>query len=103
MGRRSSWRIPIRLDIKFRSGGVSYSGIVRNLSEYGMFISIENSRLPLDSAIEVFILHKEGTLNLPARLVRFENNEGLYKGIGIELIDPPATYLNFVENLLYTL
>jgi hypothetical protein len=41
MSRRSSWRIPIRMDVKCFWGDKEYSGTVTNLSENGMFINTE--------------------------------------------------------------
>ncbi|MDH3258961.1 MAG: PilZ domain-containing protein [Deltaproteobacteria bacterium] len=103
MAKRVTWRIPIRLNVKVRSEGRECTATVTNLSEYGMFISTDDSGLCEHSQCDIAIPVKEGTLHVPGKLVRRIKVDGGCEGIGIEIIDPPKKYLDYVENLLYVL
>lgn len=102
MARRSTWRIPIRLSVILNCGSRVCPATVTNLSETGMFIS-EVTGFAEDSQFDISIPLKEGVLHVPGKLVRLSKINGSKNGIGVELMDPPQNYLEFVENLLYVL
>jgi len=103
MARRATWRIPLRLSVILNCGSRAFPGTVTNLSEYGMFISAEVAGFTEDAQCDISLPLKEGELRIPGKLVRVSKINGRYNGIGVELIDPPQKYLDFVENLLYVL
>jgi len=103
MARRTTWRIPIRLSVIFNSGSRVSHGTVTNISEKGMFISAEVTGFTEDSQFEISIPLKGEVLHVPGRLVRLSKINGSNNGIGVELMDPPQNYLDFVEGLLYIL
>ncbi|MEW6602266.1 MAG: PilZ domain-containing protein, partial [Nitrospirota bacterium] len=78
-------------------------GTVTNISEKGMFINAEVAGLNQDSRVDISIPLKEGVLRVPGKFVRLTEINGSSNGIGVELIDPPQNYLDFVEELLYVL
>lgn len=85
------------------NGSRVYSGTVTNISEKGMFIDTGVSGFAEDSKFEISIPLKEGILHVPGKLVRLSKINGGSNGMGVELMDPPQNYLEFVENLLYVL
>ena len=103
MAKRVTWRIPIRLNVKVHSGGRECAATVTNLSEHGMFISTDDSGLCEHSECDISIPVTEGTLHVPGKLVRQSKVNDGCEGIGVEIIDPPQKYLDYVENLLYVL
>ena len=100
MSIRTSWRIPIRLDVKCFWGGKEYCGSVTNLSETGMFIDTEGMCLPEGSQFEVMLSLKEEDLHLPVKLNRSVKTDG-HCGMGVEILHPSAPYKDYVESLLY--
>lgn len=103
MARRTSWRIPINLNVLFNCCDKGCSGTINNLSENGMFISTHEMCFPFDSKFELSVPWEEEMICIPVRLVRsVDANNGL-NGIGVELLNPPQSYLNFVDNLLLVL
>ncbi|MBI5666084.1 MAG: PilZ domain-containing protein [Nitrospirae bacterium] len=103
MVRRSTWRIPIRLNVILSCGSRVSTGTVTNISEKGMFINAEVTGYSEDSKFDISIPLKEGVLHVPGKLVRLSKINGSSNGMGVELTDPPQNYLEFVENLLYVL
>ena len=103
MARRASTRIPIRLSVILSSGSRVYPGTVKNISEKGMFISTDVAGLAADSLFDITIPLKEDVLHVPGKLVRLSKINGSYNGLGVELMEPPQDYLDFVESLLYVL
>ena len=103
MARRSTGRIPIRLNVILSCGSRVHPGTVMNLSEKGMFISADVTGLPEDSQFDISIPLKNEVLRVPGKLVRLSKINGSCNGIGIELVEPPQDYLDFVENLLFVL
>lgn len=103
MARRATWRIPIQLNVRLIMGGKVSTGTVKNLSENGMFISADETDFDKDSECFISIPVDNETLNVPGKLVRIIRENNSHGGIGVELMDPPKKYLDFVENLLYVL
>lgn len=103
MARRSTWRIPIRLNVTLNCGNRLSTGTVTNISEKGMFISAEATGLSEDSQFDISIPLKEGVVRVPGKLVRLSKINGGYNGLGVELMDPPQKYIDFIEDLLFVL
>jgi hypothetical protein len=103
MAIRSSWRVPIRLNATFHSGGNTYEGTITNLSEDGIFISTKSMNITLEPEFKIDIPIERQTVHLPVKLVRTAKSSGHYSGIGVELISAPEQYLNYVDKLMYSL
>jgi hypothetical protein len=101
MAGRTTWRIPIHLVVDFHTGEKACSGVVTNISEKGVFIRTSDLRCVSGPDFDITIPVDNGKLHIPGRLVRSMRNDGEIDGIGVELVNPPKDYLEFVENLLY--
>lgn len=101
MARRESWRIHLEKEVKVSCKGEICEGTVKNLSERGMFISIGNGSFPKGPELDIILSLNDSTLSIPVRLVRYERADNSNDGIGVELIDPPKQYKEFVDSLLY--
>ncbi len=98
--RRSPRRIK-RLEIKFVSDDVVYRGITSDISHEGIFIRTKKG-LPPETIIEMDLFLPTGeVINLRGRVKR--TIKTLYteikNGMGVELIDVPLKYLEYIKNL----
>ncbi len=101
MAGRISQRIPIRIKVRFYCSDRLYSGIVTNISDRGLFICTDEECFPKDPFFNLSIPLEKEFVNVTAKINRLVNmSEGQY-GIGIELLDPPRKYLDYVENLSF--
>lgn len=103
MAIRSSWRVPVRMNVTFHSGGNTYAGTITNLSEDGIFISTKSLNIPPDPEFKISVPIEQQMVHLPAKVVRTEKTNGHYSGIGVELLNPPQEYLDYVDRLMYSL
>jgi hypothetical protein len=78
---------------------MEYSGTVTDISKNGMFIKIKEMCFPFNSQLEILILLKKEVLKIPVKVSRIIKSTVLYDGIGVELINPPQNYVEFVDNL----
>lgn len=97
MERRCFKRIPVRID--FRCFQRDCFGTIVNLSENGMFINSNKIDFPFESQFTIFIPFKDESLNVRVKVNRLNKSHGYYDGIGVELVNPPQNYLNFVSYL----
>jgi hypothetical protein len=100
MSRRTSWRIPVNVNITYSHGKKESPGTVTNLSEKGMFINTEETGYPEDSQFQVTIPMKEYDLHLSVKPIRSVKTNSHYS-IGVEVLNPPLKYTEYVDNLLY--
>lgn len=98
MNRRSFDRVDMSLPVKYVCEDTLYSGTIKNLSENGMFIKTGNF-LPCINWIEIFVPLDEEISRFFARIRRIEKIDDANFSIGIELLDPPNSYMDFVGNL----
>lgn len=103
MGARGFDRINVLIDVKINCHNRSYDGTVTNLSENGMLIRTHQITSLRNSHVEVSIPLREEMLHLSGRLVRQEDISGYYNGIGVEIINPPQKYLDFIDSLIAVL
>ena len=94
--RRSSDRVPVGEEVKICEGNLFFSGTVLNVSDKGMFIGT-NKHFPLEALSLIVMRIKDRLLKLPAKIKRSTLQTGFYDGIGVELIDPPRDYLDFLN------
>ncbi len=92
-------RIPSKTKVLFSCCNMEYSGTVTDISKNGMFIKIKEMYFPFDSQFEILIPLKKEVLKIPVKVSRIIKSTVLYDGIGVELINPPQNYVEFVDNL----
>jgi hypothetical protein len=100
MEKRDLKRIPTNLYSRFLFGNLSYPGIVKNLSENGMYIKTSKC-LPLNVKLELFIPLIEEVIKIPVEVSRIIGDGDMYNGIGIELLEQPQHYLDLVKSLRF--
>ena len=100
--RRSSKRLPVNIDARFFRDNMFYSGKILNLSNGGMLIKT-NIDIPNGESFIVLLSAKKDIPKLVARVKRIKDNKTTAPDIGVELIDPPSEYTDFVEDLSYYL
>jgi hypothetical protein len=98
MEKRASTRIAAKIDTRFFYGKMFYAGTVVNLSERGMFVHTERC-LPAASEFLVIIKNKRELLKISAKVKRVTKTKDCFDGMGIELLNPPERYLEFIEGL----
>ena len=103
MAIRTVDRIPVLIDVKIDYDKSVYMGTLMNISESGMFIRTNKMPSPLQSQIEISILLNEEVICVSGKLVREENIRGYYNGVGVEVLNPPQNYIDFIDNLLTVL
>jgi hypothetical protein len=94
--RRSAVRVPVGEDVKICEGNLFFSGTALNLSEKGMFIGTK--KYFRREAISLIVMRlKDRLFKLPAKIKRSTLKTGFYDGIGVELINPPRDYIEFLN------
>ena len=97
MDRRAFERVPASFRARFLSGNRPDSATVTNFSENGMCIG-SGYCLPCDDTLELLIpLHVE-VLRVLVKIRRMEKVDDFNYTLGVELVDPPHEYLEFVMN-----
>ena len=98
MEKRNAERIPVNLDVHYHCGSSMCHGTVTNLSENGMFINTK-IEFPFDLNFELD-MHLAGEhFKAPVTVKRIVRTDNYYGGIGVELSDPPLSYLELIEIL----
>ena len=95
---RSCTRIQTDIDARFFFGNLFYSGKVLNLSDSGMFISTKRF-LPSDAMFVVIIRLENELLKVIAKVKRIASTAGNSAGMGVELLSPSRSYLDFVGKM----
>jgi Tfp pilus assembly protein PilZ len=98
--RRAYERFPDNLQARLFFGNMIYAGKVTNLSKKGMFVST-NVRFPVNTEFMMVVLLNNRTLKLPIKVRRSVKRESAYNsrrdcGIGVELLDAPQNYLDYI-------
>jgi hypothetical protein len=97
MEKREFDRNPLFLEVHCLNK--EYFGTVLNLSEKGMFIKSHKIDFPFLMQFELYVTLIDKTFKVPVRVNRVTKSNGYYDGIGVEVLDPPADYLEFVDSL----
>ncbi len=97
--RRSNARWPSNLSTCFSCCNIDYSGTVTNISETGMFITTRNMCYPDNAQFELQLDIQNKLLILPVRMCRLIISPDLEDGMGVEIINPPQSYLLSLEKL----
>ncbi len=98
MNRRAFKRTETHLPVKYFCESSIYTGTIKNISENGMCIFTSNF-LPCSNSLEIHMPLQEEVSQLYVKIRRIEkvNDSELY--VGIEVINPPKNYIDFVESL----
>ena len=95
MERRTGKRVYLTQEIFLSSRSDKRSAVLTNCSEGGMYIKTRIS-YPFDYAYEAYIPVKDSLLKVPVKVVRIDKSGPAYEGMGVELLDLPQKYLEFV-------
>jgi hypothetical protein len=103
MKKRHSKRIKVKLNAERISGNEKYGVFIENISEKGIHIITTHLKTHKEYApgtdIDLkFRLSSGETLNLYCK-VRWAYSEGPTDSIGMEILDPPLQYIEFVQSL----
>ncbi|MDH4028061.1 MAG: PilZ domain-containing protein [Nitrospirota bacterium] len=99
--RRSYARFHADLDVRLIYGNLIYAGKVYDVSQNGMFINTKVG-FPVNSAFMIVVLLEGRTMKFPIKVRRSAKNYTMgdnllpVSGIGVELLDAPAGYLEFI-------
>ncbi len=114
MEKRRVERKIVFLETDFTSGGRSYTGVIENISEYGVHMKTSLTKTTIDflptTTIELKLHNPSGeTINLRCEIMwlyskkiqhpRLENGFGFENNIGMEIKTSPPEYKKFVMNL----
>jgi hypothetical protein len=98
MEKRAFERTDIILPVKYFCENMIYNGTIKNLSQNGMYLSTTNF-LPCRDRIEMLIPLKENMTKFKAMIRRIEKVNDVIFNIGVEILDPPDSYIKYVKNL----
>jgi len=98
MERRAAERVAANIDARFLCSNVFYSGTVLNLSEKGMFIRTRKY-FPSNTGFMVVIRSDDDLLKVMVRVKRIIMGDANDDGMGVEIVQPDADYLEFVNRL----
>ncbi|UCH45187.1 MAG: PilZ domain-containing protein [Nitrospiraceae bacterium] len=98
MERRAVKRIAVNLDARFFYGNLFYSGRISDLSEEGMFLNTRKC-LPNGSMFVIVIRSENELFKVLASVRRMKKGNGCYDGMGIELVNPPENYKDYVTRM----
>jgi Tfp pilus assembly protein PilZ len=106
MERRAYARIPVNLQVRLFYGNLIYTGIVKDLSENGMFISTR-VKFPINSVFMIVVLiNNKDTVKMPIKVKRtvdsISHASAMKSGMGVELLNVPPNYLDYVSKLKLT-
>lgn len=99
MEKRKHKRFTKRLETRFSSGGMSFSGVSSNLSERGMFIRTKRSFAP-GIAIDIELVMPDGKKSFLKGIVIWTIKTPVStskNGMGVELIEKDAKYMDFLK------
>jgi hypothetical protein len=96
MEKRAYDRTPANMLIKFFYDNAVYTGTIKNLSENGMYIETEDYLYYYKSKFIIHIPFQDDVIVVPVELRRLAKTKGSYKGIGVELLNPPERYLELL-------
>ena len=98
--KRRRQRVTKRLEVKFISSGISFTGILSNLSEGGLFIRTNHGFTP-GTIIDIELVMPDDKISFLKGVVRrtIKIPMSLNKnGMGVELIEKDAAFINFLKS-----
>ena len=100
--QREFERVPSNFKVRFSCFHTDYTGTVTNVSENGMFISIEEMSFPFDSTLEVLVHLKHKIFKVPVEVSRMAKSKDHYDGLGVKILETPEDYLDLVHTYKMT-
>ncbi|MBI4682934.1 MAG: PilZ domain-containing protein [Nitrospirae bacterium] len=105
--KRRAIRMDDSLEAKIISGGKTYSGIVMNFSEDGLYMVTATANTIVDITPSTIIelkckLPSDKKISLKCEVKWFQTKNsphGVAFSMGMEILRPPKEYINFIENL----
>ena len=102
--KRRTYRVAKRLEVKFHSTAEN-TAITNDLSKNGLFITTSKGVDPGNDIDIKLHLPNSDALFIKGRVVRNMKatpgvNNGAHVGMGIELINPPEDFINYMQSLL---
>jgi Tfp pilus assembly protein PilZ len=102
--KRRTYRVAKRLEVKFHSTAEN-TAITNDLSKNGLFITTSKVMDPGHDIDIKLHLPNSDALFIKGRVVRNMKttpgvNNGAQVGMGIELINPPQDFINYMQSLL---
>ncbi len=100
--KRAHRRIPANLQARVLYGNLIYTGKVTDISEKGMFINTKMN-FPVNAVFLMVVLINDAVIKVPIKVKRTVRIEKDYSGndssgIGVELVNSPQRYLDYVSN-----
>jgi Tfp pilus assembly protein PilZ len=94
-------RFTKRLEATFSSGGLSYRGILSNLSRNGLFIRTNRGFAP-GSTVDIELVMPDNKVcrlkGIVKRTIKTPMLSSMKNGMGIELTEKDPAYLNLIES-----
>ncbi len=102
MIKRQHERFTKRLETRFSSGDLSFTGISSNLSEGGLFIRTQHGFAP-GTIIDIELVLPDGKISFLRGKVKrsIRTSISTYQsknGMGVELIEKDEAYINFIKS-----
>jgi desulfoferrodoxin-like iron-binding protein len=98
MKKRSVERIPANLQAEFFWSDKIISGHIVDLSENGFLIKT-NSCPAIKAKFDLNITLQSNVLQVPVKVRRILKTDNSYDSIGVEILNPPKEYLEYVDAL----
>jgi len=98
MKKRSVERIPLSLEAEFDWSREIRSGSLANISEKGMLLTTGNCP-PMRAKFNISLPTDGGLLKVPVRVRRVLKKDNRYTAVGLEVVNPPRQYLDYVYSL----
>jgi hypothetical protein len=99
--KRKYHRFTRRFEVKFSSGGTSFTGISSNLSENDIFIRTQKGFAP-GTALDLELILPDGKISSLKGIVKRTvktSISALKNGMGIEIIEKDKAYIDFINSL----
>ena len=100
MEKRTHERLPSKLHARLVYGNLFYAGSVTNFSENGVFLKAKMN-LDVNSVLVLVLLISDRIVNVLGKVKRavkpLEHKKNTESGMGVELLNPPVRYLEFVK------
>lgn len=107
MDKRRKDRIDESLDAEIISGGVSYSGIIMNFSEAGLYMVTATANSVVDITPSTLLqlkcsLPSGEKVELKCEVKWFQTKpspHGVSFSMGMEIVNPPKEYKDFIDSI----
>ena len=100
MEKRDHIRLPSKLQARLVYGNLFYASSITDFSEKGVFLKARMN-FNVNSVFVLVLLIKNRIVNVLAKVKRVVKSddlkESVISGMGVELINPPVRYLEFVK------